>query len=110
VLFQRDASLSAVIFFFNFYYYYNIYIYIYIYINADDLVLLGKKGTVLQSMIDRIIERGRCYGMEVNVEKTEVMRIPIHSSPVQSMIDKIGLDDVEYVFILGRMMIKDVQV
>jgi len=61
-------------------------------------------------MTDRIIERGRCFGMEVNVEKTEVMRISMHPSPLQSMINKIGLDDVEYVCILGRMMIKDVQV
>jgi len=61
-------------------------------------------------MTDRIIERGRCYRMEVNMEKTEVMRISMHSSPVQSMINKVGLDDVEYVKILGRMMTKDVQV
>jgi hypothetical protein len=26
-------------------------------------------------MIDRLIEIGRCYGMETNVEKTKVMRI-----------------------------------
>jgi hypothetical protein len=32
-------------------------------------------------MIDRLIEVGRCYGMEMNVEKTKVMRIcrqPFH--------------------------------
>jgi hypothetical protein len=61
-------------------------------------------------MIVRIIERGRCCGMEINVEKTEVMTISMHPSPAQSMIDKIGLDDVEYVNILGGMMTKDVQV
>jgi hypothetical protein len=42
---------------------------------ADDLVLLAKEGKVLQDMIDKIIEIGRCYGMEINVEKTKVMRI-----------------------------------
>jgi len=26
-------------------------------------------------MIDKLIEIGRCYGMEMNVEKTTVMRI-----------------------------------
>jgi hypothetical protein len=31
--------------------------------------LLAKEETVLQSMIDRLIEIGRCYGMEMNVEK-----------------------------------------
>jgi hypothetical protein len=36
---------------------------------ADDLVLLVKEETVLQGMTDRLIEIGRCYGMEINVEK-----------------------------------------
>ena len=42
---------------------------------ADDLVLMAKEETVLQSMIDKLIETGRYYGMEMNVEETKVMRI-----------------------------------
>jgi hypothetical protein len=42
---------------------------------ADDLVLLAKEEAVLQGMIDRLIEIGRCYGVEMNVEKTKVMSI-----------------------------------
>jgi len=42
---------------------------------ADDLVLMAKEETVLQGIIDKLIEIGRCYGMEINVEKTKVMRI-----------------------------------
>jgi hypothetical protein len=42
---------------------------------ADDLVLLVKEETVLQGMISRLIEIGRRCGMEMNVEKTKVMRI-----------------------------------
>jgi hypothetical protein len=38
---------------------------------ADDLVLLAKEEKVLQDMIDKLIEIGRCYGMEINVEKNE---------------------------------------
>jgi hypothetical protein len=48
--------------------------------------------------------------MEVNVEKPEVMRISMHPFPVESMINKVRLDDVVYVNILGRMMTKNVQV
>ena len=33
---------------------------------ADDLALMSKEETVLQSMIDKLIEIGRCYGMEMN--------------------------------------------
>ena len=42
---------------------------------ADDLVLLTKEENVLQKMIDKLIETGRCYGMEMNVVKTELMRM-----------------------------------
>ena len=36
---------------------------------------MAKEETVLQGMIDKLIETGRYYGMEMNVEKTKVMRI-----------------------------------
>ena len=42
---------------------------------ADDLVLIAKKEMVLQGMIDKLIETGRYCGMEMNVEKTKVMRV-----------------------------------
>jgi hypothetical protein len=42
---------------------------------ADDLVLLAREETVLQGVVDRLIEIGRRYGMEMNVDKTKVMRI-----------------------------------
>jgi len=38
-------------------------------------VLMAKEETVLQGMTDKLIETGRYYGMEMNVEKTKVMRI-----------------------------------
>jgi len=34
-------------------------------------VLLAKEGKVLQVMIDELIEIGKCYGMELNVEKNK---------------------------------------
>jgi ABC-type hemin transport system ATPase subunit len=36
---------------------------------ADDLILMAKEVTILQGMIDKLIEIERCYGMEINVEK-----------------------------------------
>ena len=38
---------------------------------ADDLMLTAKEETVLQGMIDKLIETGRYYGMEMNVEKNK---------------------------------------
>jgi hypothetical protein len=54
-------------------------------IYADDLVLLAKEETILHSMI----EVGRGYGMEINVEKTKTMRISRQPTPLQIKMDKI---------------------
>ena len=56
--------------------------------HADDLVLMAKEEKVLQDIIDKLIETGRCYGMEMNVEKTKVMRILRQPFPVKIMIDQ----------------------
>jgi hypothetical protein len=53
---------------------------------ADDHVLMAKEKTVLQVMIDKVIEIGRPYGMEMNVEKTKVMKISRQPSPVTIVI------------------------
>jgi len=55
---------------------------------ADDLVLLAKEQKVLQDMIDKLIEIGRCYGMEIQVEETKVMRILRQPFPVKIIIDQ----------------------
>ena len=42
---------------------------------ADDVVLLAKEEKELQDTTEKLIKIGGCYGMEMNVEKTKVMRI-----------------------------------
>jgi len=74
---------------------------------ADDLVLLTKEEKVLQDMIDKLIEIGRCYGMEMNVEKTKVMRISRQPSPVNIMIDQKQLNNVESFKYLGSILTND---
>jgi hypothetical protein len=54
---------------------------------ADDLVLMAKEKTVLQGMIDKLIETGRYYGMEIYVEKTKIMRISRQQSPITITTD-----------------------
>ena len=63
---------------------------------ADELVLLAKEETVLQGMINRLIEIGRRYGMETNVIKTKVMRISRQPYPIKILIDQKQLENVEY--------------
>ena len=74
---------------------------------ADKLVLMAKEETVLQDMIDKLTEIVRCYGMEMNVEKTKVMKISRQPSPVKIMIDQKQLENVECFKYLGRILTND---
>jgi len=51
-------------------------------------VLLAKEGKVLQGMIDKLIQIGRCYGMEMNVKKTKVMRNSRQPFPINIIVDQ----------------------
>jgi hypothetical protein len=42
---------------------------------------------LLRDMIDKLIEIGRCYGMDMNVGKTKVMSISREPSAVKIMLD-----------------------
>jgi hypothetical protein len=59
-------------------------------------VLLAKEETVRQGMTDRMIETGRCYGMETKVEKTTAMRSSRQPSPVQVTEDQRQPENVKY--------------
>jgi hypothetical protein len=74
---------------------------------ADDLVLLAKEEKVLQDMIDKLTEIGSCYGMEMNVEKTKVMRISRQPLPVKIMIDQKELENVETFKCFGSILTND---
>jgi hypothetical protein len=74
---------------------------------ADDLVLLAREEKVLHGMFDRLIEIGRFYGMEMNVEKTKVMRISRQPSSMKIMIYQKQLENVGYFNYLGSMITND---
>jgi hypothetical protein len=76
---------------------------------ADNLVLLAKEATILQSMIDKLIEVGRGYGMEINVEKTKTMRVSRQPTPLQIKIDKKPVENVKEFNYLGSMIRNDVR-
>jgi len=58
-------------------------------------------------MIDKPIKIGRCYGTEMNVEKTKVKRISRQPFPVKIMIDQKQLENVESFKYLGSMLTND---
>ena len=71
---------------------------------ADDHVLMAKEETVLQGMIDKLIETDRYYGMEINAEKTKLMINSKLPFPVKIVIDHKQLDNVESFKYLGFIL------
>lgn len=67
-------------------------------------MLLAKEEKVLQGIIDRLIEAGRCHGVEMNVDKSMTLRIPKQLFPVQIMTDQKELENVEYLSYLGSLI------
>jgi len=74
---------------------------------ADELVLLAKEEKALQDRVNKLTEIGRCYGMEMIVEKTKVMRISRQPFPVKIMMDQNQLENVESFKFLGSMLTND---
>ena len=74
---------------------------------ADEFVLIAKEETVLQGVIDKLIETGRYNGMEMNVEKTKVTRISRQPSAVTITIDQKHLENVKSFKYLGSMFTDD---
>jgi hypothetical protein len=62
---------------------------------------------VLQGVIDRLTEIGKCYDMEVEDWKSKVMRMSRQKSSVQIMIDRKQLENVEYFSCLGSVITND---
>jgi len=75
--------------------------------HADNLALLAKEETALQGTTDRVIESGRCCGMEISVEITKVMRISRQQSRVQIMMRQKQLKNVKYINCLCNVITND---
>jgi hypothetical protein len=73
---------------------------------ADKLLLLAKEGNVLQNIIDKLIEIGRCYGMEIKEKK--IMIISRQPFPVIFTIDQ-KLENVESFKHLGSILTNNVR-
>jgi hypothetical protein len=70
-------------------------------------VLESKEKRVLQGMTDRLIESGRSNRMEINVEKTKVMRMSRKPSPLAITTDQKPMENAEYFNYLGSIITSD---
>jgi DNA helicase TIP49 (TBP-interacting protein) len=68
---------------------------------------MAKEETVLQGMIDKLNEIGRCYSMQMNVEKNKSNENLKKTIPSIIMIDQKQLENVECFKYLGSMLTND---
>ena len=68
---------------------------------ADDLALITKTEEELQEMMTSLVETGRRYGMEINVNKSKVMMIASNVEPLNIVIGNTRLEQVDYFKYLG---------
>ena len=54
---------------------------------ADETVIITKTQEQLQDMLNRLVDTGRKYGMEINIDKSQVMRV---SSSNESLEIKVN--------------------
>jgi ribosome-interacting GTPase 1 len=71
---------------------------------ADDLTLMPKEETALQGMIGKLIEIVRCYGIEMNVDKTKVLINTRQTSPITVMTGQKQMENVKYFKYLGSIL------
>ena len=74
---------------------------------ADDLVVLAKNQKQLQLMMNKLVETGKKYGMEINTEKSKVMRISKREEPLKINVDNRELENVMHFKYLGSLLTKD---
>jgi len=70
-------------------------------------VLLTKLETMPHDVIDRLIEIGRCYEMEINVQIIKVMAVSRQPYPVSILIDQKQTEYVEYFTCQGSLVTHD---
>ena len=53
----------------------------------DDTAIIAQTQEELQDMVNRLVATGRKYGMEINIEKSQVMRISRRNESLQNKVN-----------------------
>jgi hypothetical protein len=58
-------------------------------------------------MVNRLVDSGRKYGMEIKIDKSQVMRVSRSNESLQIKVNKRGLKEVDHFKYLGSMLTRD---
>ena len=65
------------------------------------VIIIAKTQEELQDMVNRLIETGRKYGMEINIEKSQVMKVYRKNKTLRIELINKGLEGVDHFECLG---------
>ena len=68
---------------------------------------LPKTQEELQDMVNRLVETGRKYGMEINIDKSQVMRVSRSNESLQIKVNNRELKWVDHFKYIGRVLTSD---
>ena len=74
---------------------------------ADDTDFIFKIQEELQDMVNRLVYTGRKYGMEINIDKSQVMRVSRSNESLQIKVNNRELKEVDHFKYLGSVLTRD---
>ena len=73
---------------------------------ADDMAIIAKTQEKLQDMVNRLVNNRRKCGMEINIDKSQVMRISRSKESLQIKVNR-ELKEVDHFKYLWSVLTRD---
>jgi Reverse transcriptase (RNA-dependent DNA polymerase). len=74
---------------------------------ADDTAIIAKTQEKLQDMVNRLVDTGRKYDMEINIDKSQVMRVSRSNESLQIKVNNRELKEGDHFNYLGSVLMRD---
>jgi Reverse transcriptase (RNA-dependent DNA polymerase). len=76
---------------------------------ADDTAVIAKTQEELKDMVNRLVDTGRKYGMEINIDKSQVMWVSRSNEPLQIKVNSRVLKEVDHFKYFGSVLIREIK-
>ena len=73
----------------------------------DDTAIIAKTQEELEDMVYRLVDTGRKYGMEINIDKSQVMSVSRSNESLQIKVNNRELKEVDHFKYLGSLLTRD---
>ena len=74
---------------------------------ANDTAIIAKTQEELKDMVNRLVDTGRKCAMEINIDKTQVMRKSRSNESLQNIVNNTELKEVDHFKYLGSVLTRD---